>query len=496
MNDNIQGKSDLTESDGSRNLFHLKTLYDVSRVLLEQGDVDKIFRNFLLMTMGSFGVLKGFVFMQEDRSLLPQKLTTIGLEAEITPAIENGCQNLLLDYDHVPDLEHLDEARRLSFFPPVFTYVSVFNIAYACNGILALGSKLTDEPYTNQDAELFETLVINLSGALKNVRSTEALKSAFREVSSINQAKTKVINHLSHELKTPISLLATSLTLLRKQLADLPGDRWARSYDRAARSLKRLSGIQRVAEDIMQEKVFDQHRVASSLLAECADILEGFSEEQTGDGSVAERIQQRIDEVYRPVDQIGSTIELGDYVKETLAVCRGQSRHRPIDIRLKLESAKKITIPKRILSTIVAGILRNAIENTPDMGRIDVSVTDMPAGVCFRVHDFGTGIVAGDREHIFNGFYPTQETDQYATRRPYDFNAGGKGTDLLRIKIFSETYAFKVHMVSERCGHIPTAHDTCPGSITRCEHCQTPADCHGSGATTVTIDFEEADPME
>ena len=489
IEDHIKGKDDLTSYENSRNLFHLKTLYDVSRVLLDQGDVDKILRNFLLMTMGSFGVTKGFVYMNEDRSLLPQKLTIVGFDDKISTAIEKGCHKLLLAYDRVPAIEHVSETRHLHYFSSFVSYVSVFNIAYACNGILGLGPKLTDEPYTSEDTELFETLVIHLAGTLKNVRSTEALKSAFREVSSINQAKTKVINHLSHELKTPISLLTTSHTLLRKHLDKLPGDEWIRTYDRAGRSLKRMAEIQRATEDIMKEKVFEQHRVASALLNECTEILKSFTAEQLGEGPVVEKIQRRIDEVYRPVEQIDTTIVLGDYVKDTLAYCRGQSRHRHIDIRPQLESTTRITMPKRIISIILVGIIKNAIENTPDEGRIDLLVKDTPLGVHFSVHDFGTGVVTSDCEQIFGGFYPTQETDRYATKQPYDFNAGGKGTDLLRIKIFSESYGFKVYMTSARCTHIPTTQDTCPGSITLCKHCKTPEDCYSSGTTTVTVDF-------
>ena len=146
-------------------------------------------------------------------------------------------------------------------------------------------------------------------------------------------------------------------------------------------------------------------------------------------------------------------------------------------------------MPKRIISIILVGIIKNAIENTPDEGRIDLLVKDTPLGVHFSVHDFGTGVVTSDCEQIFGGFYPTQETDRYATKQPYDFNAGGKGTDLLRIKIFSESYGFKVYMTSARCTHIPTTQDTCPGSITLCKHCKTPEDCYSSGTTTVTVDF-------
>ena len=77
----------------------------------------------------------------------------------------------------------------------------------------------------------------------------------------------------------------------------------------------------------------------------------------------------------------------------------------------------------------------------------------------------------------------------YATKAPYDFNAGGKGFDLLRITIFSERYGFKTKMISQRCRHIPSDRDLCPGSIDQCKHCSSPSDCESSGGTTMQIRF-------
>lgn len=42
-----------------RQLFNLKTLYDVSHELLGLSDVKEILKNFLLMSMGNFGVMQG-----------------------------------------------------------------------------------------------------------------------------------------------------------------------------------------------------------------------------------------------------------------------------------------------------------------------------------------------------------------------------------------------------------------------------------------------------
>ena len=389
----------------------------------------------------------------------------------------------------MPTIEHIKNQKQLELFSEDITYISIFNIAYSCHGILGLGPKIVGDSYSDDDLELLETLIINLATTLKNVRSTEALKSAFEEVSSINQAKTKVINHLSHELKTPISLLVSAMSLLQRHLSGLPQDKWKKTYARADRSLQRLSKIQRSVEDIMQDRVPDHHRMATSLMNECADVLECLAEEQIGDSGAIDRIKSRIDELYQPEGLVVEPIDLGNAVREILAEIQGQASHRTIEYKLVNESSQTIGIPERILHKIVTGLIKNAIENTPDGGNIEIDINDLKEHVNFCIRDYGTGIADKDREHIFSGFYPTQATDAYSTKNPYEFNAGGKGTDLMRIKIFSERYNFKIDMDSSRCKFIPNSEDICPGKITECQACKKPEDCHVSGMTSFNIMF-------
>jgi hypothetical protein len=110
----------------------------------------------------------------------------------------------------------------------------------------------------------------------------------------------------------------------------------------------------------------------------------------------------------------------------------------------------------------------------------------------FSVHDFGVGIVEEHRKHIFEGFFPTRETIQYSSKNHFDFNAGGKGADLLRLKIFSERFNFHLDVSSVRCGYIPLAADICPGKISQCQFCKTVEDCHLSGETTFTAIFQSS----
>jgi hypothetical protein len=118
-----------------------------------------------------------------------------------------------------------------------------------------------------------------------------------------------------------------------------------------------------------------------------------------------------------------------------------------------------------------------------------VIVRKRGAGAGLVVHDNGVGITWGDQSRIFEGFFTTHETMAYSSKRPFDFNAGGRGADLLRMKIFSERYNFKIDMVSSRCRFIPKASDICPGRISKCQFCSKKEDCYQSGETTFTLFF-------
>jgi hypothetical protein len=136
--------------------------------------------------------------------------------------------------------------------------------------------------------------------------------------------------------------------------------------------------------------------------------------------------------------------------------------------------------------------VKNAIENTPDDGKIEVFVRKKAKGTELVVRDYGVGITKDHQSRIFEGFFSTQETLDYSSKTPFDFNAGGKGADLLRMKIFSERYNFEIDMISSRCRFIPKASDICPGKISDCKFCTSKEDCYNSGGTTFSLYFPPA----
>jgi hypothetical protein len=93
---------------------------------------------------------------------------------------------------------------------------------------------------------------------------------------------------------------------------------------------------------------------------------------------------------------------------------------------------------------------------------------------------------------IFKTFFSPGNPMKYASRMPYEFNAGGKGFDLFRMKVFSERYNFKIQLTSKRCCFILRDNEECPGSIDECVHCANSADYQKDRGTTVSVQFHPA----
>ena len=121
-----------------------------------------------------------------------------------------------------------------------------------------------------------------------------------------------------------------------------------------------------------------------------------------------------------------------------------------------------------------------------------MTVRKKRTGAELVVRDYGIGITDDTKMRVFEGFFTTQDSAAYSSKVPFDFQAGGKGSDLLRIKVFSERYNFTIRMESSRCGSIPDDSDTCPGTISDCPSCTDARDCHLSGGTTVFVYFPPA----
>jgi PAS domain S-box-containing protein len=385
---------------------------------------------------------------------------------------------------------HEERDRRLGYKTRNLALVPLRSRDRIIGVLCAINKKGGD--FDTSDIEMLEMIAGTVALSIENARVSEELKQAYKEVSSLNRAKDKVINHLSHELRTPIAVLSGALNLLTKKLVTLADEAWKSNVEMAKRSLERIRDIQYEVEDIMEGRQSRPYALLSLLLDQCADELEVLTAEEAGEGPLVARIRKRIEERFGPKEALPQKIDLQEAFRERLEQLKPRFAHRDLQIITHFESTPPIYIPPEVLQKVIDGLIKNAVENTPDEGKIELAVRRKGEGSLLRVHDYGVGIPEALQKRIFEGFFATQDTMAYSSKRPFDFNAGGKGADLLRMKIFSERYNFEIDMTSTRCPSLPEETDVCPGRISQCPACADEAGCHRSGGTVFSLYFPPA----
>ena len=358
-------------------------------------------------------------------------------------------------------------------------------------GVLCAVNK-KEGAFEQSDVDLAAAIANYVALPIENASINEELKRSYEEVQSLNRAKDRVIHHLSHELKTPLSILSASLNILKKRLTSINEHNWDTILNRAQRNLDRLLEMQYQIEDILRKKDYKIYYLLSSLLDACRDELEVLVSANLGEKDIIDRLRQHIEQLFGPHDAGSEEIALDQFVERQMQRLRPKFAHRKCRVVTRCSGVPTIWIPADVLAKIVEGLVRNAIENTPDGGSITISVRSGKLGPELEVKDSGIGMSDENQKLLFDNYFTAYDTLQYSSRKPYDFGAGGKGFDLLRMKIFSERYHFELKMSSRRCDRIPGDADVCPGDVEDCHRAGPTADCQESGGTTMTVQFYPA----
>lgn len=314
-------------------------------------------------------------------------------------------------------------------------------------GVVQVLNKLGGDVFDHRDEALLEAFAAHAAVALERARTRDELERTHDELQTLYIAKSKMIDHLSHELKTPLSIIAASCKALQDQATRTNPDRAQRTLNRIDRSVQRLLELEIEARDIAQGR--EARQGLQTLVELSGDLLSMLAEEELGE-AVSRNLSRRFDQIFRPEEEDGSgEIRLHQWVPEVLEAIEPLHDHRRVEVRTELHVVPEIRIPDSPLRKAFVGLVRNAIESTEDGGRVLVEVEDVAGIVCLRVRDFGLGISDAFKKQLFHGFVHAGETDNYSSRNPYDFMAGGKGLDLLRTKLFAERYGFELKVASE-----------------------------------------------
>jgi len=313
-----------------------------------------------------------------------------------------------------------------------------------------------------------------------------------RDISGIKRlekAKERAINHLSHELGTPLSIIEGVMKRIPEELKKDNMERIHEWVERVNRNLRRLKDLQTKIDDILNERPGQEKERILNLVEAAIAFLDELKDEPLKESAEALRqhIVKRLDSLHRVDEVREETIALDDFIRQVCHEARLSMKERQLEIVEKVEKGPCVEMDPKVLRKVCEGFLKNAIENTPDEGKIEIELKaeDPVASVDFR--DFGVGITPENQKLIFTGFFHTQDTHHYASKKPYLFNAGGSGSDLLRARVLSEKFGFSVNFSSTRCRYLPSDKDECPGRISSCPFIKDKEDCLTSGGSTFSL---------
>jgi GAF domain-containing protein len=184
-----------------RKVYHLKTLFDVSKDIFRSVNIDEILRRFLLLTMGNFGAARGFVSLVEAPFLESTRFESLGYKEDILADRGDFLLNALRRWleKEEPDGEHLsdltaDQSLWILFALP-------FRVDDQCVGLLGMGPKIVGGEFSRDDRELLETLVNNLVPALGNARAFENIQKLNLDLRESNRQLKETLEDLRAALR-------------------------------------------------------------------------------------------------------------------------------------------------------------------------------------------------------------------------------------------------------------------------------------------------------
>lgn len=337
--------------------------------------------------------------------------------------------------------------------------------------------------FTGDDVDILTYMASYVAVALENA-------SLYEELKETDRARQKAVNHLSHELRTPLSILSSVLTRFADAAHDHDLTHLTRTIERGRRCIDRLNNIQEKVEDIVGRKMVDCEKQYTRIFEDLISLVEETGEDTTLQcGQLAAHVIDRIQSILAFEPERIETISVDRFLKNICNHAVEIIRERRLQVSLAIEDGLIIKMDAKILRKICDGLLKNAIENTPNEGTIKLTAGATASDIFLTFQDYGVGITPANQKNIFKGFFHTQPTRFYSSKTPYAFDAGGTGTDLLRMQSYAERIGFKIDFSSQRCRFIPGDADACPGSLSLCENITAETDCMGSGGSIFTVRF-------
>ncbi|MBC7902375.1 MAG: PAS domain-containing sensor histidine kinase [Gemmatimonadaceae bacterium] len=249
----------------------------------------------------------------------------------------------------------------------------------------------------NSDLEVkVEERTMILKEALQRLEeSQEELSDALDKERQLNEIKGRFVSMASHEFRTPLSTVLSSVSLLAKYQTSDDQPKRDRHLEKIRNSVKNLN-----------------------------DILEDFLS------------LGRLDEGKVPINISG--FDLNNFMAETVEDLHGLLKKDQV-IHFLYEGEHTIHTDKKLLKNIFINLVTNAIKFSSEGSEIIISAERKNSETIIKFIDHGIGIANDDQEFLFSSFF----------RGANAMNITGTGLGLHIVKRYTDLLGGKVHVQSE-----------------------------------------------
>jgi signal transduction histidine kinase len=209
--------------------------------------------------------------------------------------------------------------------------------------------------------------------------------------------QTEFVHNVSHELKTPLSLIRLygETLLLKENLAEAD----------------RKEGLQIITKES------ERLTYMINNILDFSKIEMGRKEFDLKPGNLAEVVRDTLDS-YRY-----------HFVKKGFRIEEEIARDIPV-----------VLFDREAVEGILINLFSNAIKFSKETKKMEVRLEDTPEAICLVVADKGIGIQPNERSNIFNRFYRVKSTT--------DFEARGSGLGLTLVKHVVDAHAWQIEVES------------------------------------------------
>jgi signal transduction histidine kinase len=196
------------------------------------------------------------------------------------------------------------------------------------------------------------------------------LEQSLKKEQSLSEMKSRLITTISHEFRTPLTVIMTSNELIRYKLEKQKTENLERHFDQVNESVKRI-------EQILNSAI---------VLAQAESNLIHFEPQSL---NLDQFIKNLFEDWQKPLEDQFYQIEL-----------LVQGNH-----------PEEFNADPNFLKQIFINLLTNAIRYSPNGGTIHLNVNYQPTQVIFQIQDHGIGIPEAEVDQVFDAFYRGSNAD-------------------------------------------------------------------------------------